>query len=123
MSGLIIILSSAAKITHQAQALTGQTTKWHACCTIEPAPEGEVDPGSNQNSMREEYSESDSDCGSNEETGDEDMLENTRFLQPNLRVISFQKRQALGMIIHSYRQLFFSLVQFVQFSSLSCVLG
>uniref|UniRef100_A0A453SID9 Uncharacterized protein n=1 Tax=Aegilops tauschii subsp. strangulata TaxID=200361 RepID=A0A453SID9_AEGTS len=31
MFRLIIILSSAAKITHQAQALTGQTTKWHAC--------------------------------------------------------------------------------------------
>lgn len=97
MSGLIIILSSAAKITHQAQALTGQTTKWHACCTIEPVPDEEVDPGSNQNSMLEEYPESDSDCESSEETGDEDLLENTRFMLPHtVHVISFQKRQALG---------------------------
>ncbi|KQK17580.1 uncharacterized protein LOC100842014 [Brachypodium distachyon] len=96
MSGLIIILSSAAKITHQAQALTGQTTKWHACCTIEPVPDEEVDPGSNQNSMLEEYPESDSDCESSEETGDEDLLENTRFMLPHtVHVISFQKRQAL----------------------------
>lgn len=95
MSGLIIILSSAAKITHQAQALTGQTTKWHACCTIEPVPDDEIDPGSNQNSMLEEYPEDESDCESSEETGDEDMLENTKFLQPHTHVISFQKRQAL----------------------------
>ncbi|CAM0909910.1 unnamed protein product [Alopecurus aequalis] len=95
MSGLIIILNSAAKITHQAQGLTGQTTKWHACCTIEPVPDEEVDLGSNQNSMMEEYYETDSDCESSEATGDEDMLENTRFLQPHSHVISFQKRQAL----------------------------
>jgi len=95
MSGLTIILSSAAKITHQAQALTGQTTKWHACCTIEPVPDNELDPGSNQNSMTEEYAETESDCESSEETGDEDMLENTRFMQPHSHVISFQKRQAL----------------------------
>jgi hypothetical protein len=110
MSGLTIILSSAAKITHQAQALTGQTTKWHACCTIEPAPEEEVDPGSNHNSMVEEYSESESDCASSEETGDDDILENTRFLQPHSTVISFQKRQALGMYDHrqlSYHQFIF----------------
>ncbi|XP_037463346.1 serine/arginine repetitive matrix protein 1-like isoform X1 [Triticum dicoccoides] len=44
----------AAKITHQAQALTGQTTK-HACCTIEPVPDDEIDPGSNQNSMLEAW--------------------------------------------------------------------
>ena len=69
MYGLIIILSSAAKITHQAQALTGQTTKWHACCTIEPVPDDEIDPGSNQNSMLEEYPEDESDCESSEETG------------------------------------------------------
>jgi hypothetical protein len=114
MSGLTIILSSAAKITHQAQALTGQTTKWHACCTIEPVPDEEVDPGSHPNSMMEEYYESESDCGSSEETEDEDMLENTRFMQPHTHVISFQKRQALGMIIDSYR-LHFPL-KFVQFS-------
>ncbi|EMS55201.1 hypothetical protein TRIUR3_27460 [Triticum urartu] len=99
MSGLIIILSSAAKITHQAQALTGQTTKWHACCTIEPVPDDEIDPGSNQNSMLEDP-EDESDCESSEETGDEDMLENTKFLQPHTHVISFQKRQALGTYDH-----------------------
>ncbi|VAI90409.1 unnamed protein product [Triticum turgidum subsp. durum] len=91
MSGLIIILSSAAMITHQARALTGQTTKLHACCTIEPVPDDEIDPGSNQNSMLEEYPEDESD----RETGDEDMLENTKFLQPHTHVISFEKRQAL----------------------------
>jgi hypothetical protein len=96
MSGLIIILSSAAKITHQAQALTGHTTKWHACCTIEPVLE-EGEPGSNnQNSMIEQEPESDSDTEYGEETGDEDLLENTKIHMPHAHVISFQKRQALG---------------------------
>ncbi|CAL5041809.1 unnamed protein product [Urochloa decumbens] len=99
MSGLIIILSSAAKITHQAQALTGHTTKWHACCTIEPVPDEEGgEPGSNQNSMIEQDQDpsSDSETESSEDTGDEDLLENTKIHLPNAHVISFQKRQALG---------------------------
>ncbi|XP_006656279.1 uncharacterized protein LOC102707685 [Oryza brachyantha] len=99
MSGLIIILSSAAKITHQAQALTGQTTKWHACCTIEPVEE-EAELGSNQSSMVEADPVSDSEC---EETGDEDLLENTKILLPQATVISFQKRQALVTYLENNR--------------------
>lgn len=101
MSGLIIILSSAAKITHQAQALTGQTTKWHACCTIEPVPDEEAEPGSNHSSMLEVEPVSDSDGESSEETGDEDLLENTKIMLPQAHVISFQKRQALGKYRYS----------------------
>jgi hypothetical protein len=97
MSGLIIILSSAAKITHQAQALTGHTTKWHACCTIAPVEDEEGEPGSNQNSMIEQDPSSDSDTESGDYTGDdEDLLENTKIHLPHVHVISFQKRQALG---------------------------
>ncbi|KAL5225905.1 hypothetical protein ABZP36_012544 [Zizania latifolia] len=103
MSGLIIILSSAAKITHQAQALTGQTTKWHACCTIEPVPGDEAEPGSNHYSMLEENPVSDSECESSEETGDEDLLENTKIMLPQAHVISFQKRQALVTYLENNR--------------------
>lgn len=102
MSGLIIILSSAAKITHQAQALTGHTTKWHACCTIAPVEEDGV-PGSNQNSMIEQEPESDSDTEYGEETGDEDLLENTKIHLPQAHVISFQKRQALVTYLENNR--------------------
>ncbi|OEL22193.1 hypothetical protein BAE44_0016791 [Dichanthelium oligosanthes] len=105
MSGLIIILSSGAKITHQAQALTGHTTKWHACCTMEPAPDEEGgEPGSNQNSMIEQDPSSDSDTESSEETGDEDLLENTKIRLPqHAHVISFQKRQALVTYLENNR--------------------
>ncbi|CAN6216227.1 unnamed protein product [Urochloa humidicola] len=104
MSGLIIILSSAAKITHQAQALTGHTTKWHACCTIEPVPDEEGgEPGSNQNSMIEQDPSSDSEAESSEDTGDEDLLENTKIHLPNAHVISFQKRQALVTYLENNR--------------------
>jgi hypothetical protein len=113
MSGLIIILSSAAKITHQAQALTGHTTKWHACCTIEPVLE-DGEPGSNQNSMIEQEPESDSDTEYSEETGDEDLLENTKIHMPHAHVISFQKRQALGnQSAYNYLS---SYLQFILFS-------
>lgn len=104
MSGLIIILSSAAKITHQAQALTGHTTKWHACCTIEPVPSEDGEPGSNQSSMIEQQDPaSDSDTESSEETGDEDLLENTKIHLPQAHVISFQKRQALVTYLENNR--------------------
>ncbi|XP_062229328.1 uncharacterized protein LOC133927074 [Phragmites australis] len=103
MSGLIIILSSAAKITHQAQALTGHTTKWHACCTIEPVPDEEAEPGSIHNSMIEQDPASDSGAESSEETGDEDLLENTKIMLPNAHVISFQKRQALVTYLENNR--------------------
>ncbi|KAJ1260015.1 hypothetical protein BS78_10G200000 [Paspalum vaginatum] len=103
MSGLIIILSSAAKITHQAQALTGHTTKWHACCTIEPDPNEEGEPGSNRSSMIEQGTGSDSDTESCEETGDEDLLDNTKIHLPQAHVISFQKRQALVTYLENNR--------------------
>ncbi|RCV22269.1 hypothetical protein SEVIR_4G216600v4 [Setaria viridis] len=104
MSGLIIILNSAAKITHQAQALTGHTTKWHACCTIAPVQDEEGEPGSNQNSMIEQDPSSDSDTESDEYTGDdEDLLENTKIHLPHAHVISFQKRQALVTYLENNR--------------------
>ncbi|KAL6603793.1 hypothetical protein ACP70R_044154 [Stipagrostis hirtigluma subsp. patula] len=104
VSGLIIILSSAAKITHQAQALTGHTTKWHACCTIAPETDDEGEPGSLQNSMIEQDPASDdSDSEFSEETGDEDLLENTKIMLPSAHVISFQKRQALVTYLENNR--------------------
>ncbi|GJM97916.1 hypothetical protein PR202_ga14879 [Eleusine coracana subsp. coracana] len=106
MSGLIIILSSAAKITHQAQALTGHTTKWHACCTIEPVDDEEaVTPMSNHNSMIEQDQANESESESSEETGDddEDLLENTKFMLPQAHVLSFQKRQALVTYLENNR--------------------
>jgi hypothetical protein len=106
MSGLIIILSSAAKITHQAQALTGHTTKWHACSTIEPVPDEEsATPMSNDhNGMIEQDHAYDSDTESSEDTGDdEDILENTKFMLPQARVLSFQRRQALVTYLENNR--------------------
>jgi hypothetical protein len=46
--------------------------------------------------MIEQDPSSDSDTESSEETGDEDLLENTKIHLPQAHVISFQKRQALG---------------------------
>jgi Protein of unknown function (DUF3537) len=101
VAGLLIILRSAAKITHQAQALTGHAAKWHACATIEPCETDEIDSSgiTHTRNPSSVYSVNFSDELSDEDstTGDDDeLLENTKFIGMNAHTISFQKRQALG---------------------------
>ncbi|OAY74160.1 hypothetical protein ACMD2_12923 [Ananas comosus] len=99
VTGLLICLRSAAKITHQAQALTGLAAKWHVCATTEfsdfdlEAPSSDAAPKTYC-----VYPASDSEdesSSSYDGTGDEDALENTKIVKPLARTISFQNRQAL----------------------------
>ncbi|XP_020101062.1 uncharacterized protein LOC109718964 [Ananas comosus] len=99
VTGLLICLRSAAKITHQAQALTGLAAKWHVCATTEfsdfdlEAPSSDAAPKTYR-----VYPASDSEdesSSSYDGTGDEDALENTKIVKPLARTISFQNRQAL----------------------------
>ncbi|XP_072963690.1 uncharacterized protein [Typha angustifolia] len=103
VTGLLICLRSAAKITHQAQSLTSHAAKWHACATIESFEansEAISEVTSNHNSL---YLVSDSDDGSTEDTGDEDVLENTKIMHPHAHTVSFQKRQALVTYLENNR--------------------
>ncbi|KAJ3679105.1 hypothetical protein LUZ60_017116 [Juncus effusus] len=101
IAGLLMILRSAAKITHQAQSLTGHAAKWHACATIETG-EGENSPNNHNSVYSVEFS--DEEVTDEETTGDdEEVFEDTKFVGIHASTITFQKRQALVTYLENNR--------------------
>lgn len=106
LAGLLILLRSATRITHKAQAVTCLAAKWHACATIDSFDTAEVDTPavsrmpSSQPACRESSSFSD-ELSDGDEVGDEeDELDNTLIIPAYaFSTISFQKRQALGQFL------------------------
>lgn len=99
MTGLLICLRSAAKITHKAQAITSHAATWHVFATIESFDEGTEDPTSVTSAGA--YPLSNSPVESDDEARDEDELDDTKLVPPShVNTISFQKRQALGESTH-----------------------
>ncbi|CAM8962868.1 unnamed protein product [Rhodiola kirilowii] len=99
LAGLFILLRSATKITHKAQAVTCLATKWHVCATVDSfdaTDEGET-PHANANSNSAVFPLQGSDHSDDDDAGDEDDdVDNTKFIPADARnTISFQKRQAL----------------------------
>ncbi|XP_047307255.1 uncharacterized protein LOC124910629 [Impatiens glandulifera] len=95
LTGLIIILRSATRITHKAQEVTSLAAKWHVCSTIDSYENVESEtPVANINHnppLSRGSSEDDDD-----EEFDEDDLDNTMMIPAYARsTISFQKREAL----------------------------
>lgn len=92
VTSLLIILRSATKITHKAQAVTSLATKWHVCATLDSfdSVEGET--------PRAPPQPVDDSSSSNDSSDDEeDELDNTKLIPAYAySSISFQKRQALG---------------------------
>ncbi|KAJ4758037.1 hypothetical protein LUZ62_068412 [Rhynchospora pubera] len=111
VAGLLIILRSAAKITHQAQALTSHAAKWHACATIDPCEtdpvaSSDITPATNSNSVYPvNFSDEDDEdtTGDDEDTFGDDELEDTKFMTIQVHTISFQKRQALVTYLENNR--------------------
>lgn len=101
LSALSILLRSATKITHKAQAITGLAAKWHVCATLDSfdgVGEGETPVA--QISHERIFPTVGTDGESEEDdAGDEEDEINTTKLIPSYAysTISFQKRQALGM--------------------------
>lgn len=91
VTGVLIILRSASKITHKAQAVTSLATKWHICATLDSfdAAEGET--------PRTPLTASTNDDENGDDSSDEeDELDNTKLIPAYAySSISFQKRQAL----------------------------
>ncbi|XP_065862450.1 uncharacterized protein [Euphorbia lathyris] len=90
VTGLLIILRSATKITHKAQAVTSLATKWHICATLDSfdAVEGET--------PRAPPQADDSSSSSDSSDDEEDELDSTKLIPAYAySSISFQKRQAL----------------------------
>ncbi|GFQ00779.1 hypothetical protein PHJA_002221800 [Phtheirospermum japonicum] len=92
LAGLLIILRSATRITHKAQAVKCLASKWHVCATIDSfdAADNETRVGR----VGDEQFDASSDF---DDVGDEeDEIDNTKFIPSYAHsTISFQKRQAL----------------------------
>ncbi|CAA7048406.1 unnamed protein product [Microthlaspi erraticum] len=96
VTALLILLRSASKITHKAQAVTCLAAKWHVCATLESfeTADGETPTLVPRNKGRDVITLTESDS---EDYGDEeDDLDNNNIIPAYaFSTISFQKRQAL----------------------------
>ncbi|PON39389.1 hypothetical protein PanWU01x14_305680 [Parasponia andersonii] len=102
VAALLVLLRSATKITHKAQAVTCLAAKWHVCATLDSfeAVQGDVAPAqvAGPNDVFEDGvgEQSGGDDDDDEAEGEEDDLDNTKFIPAYAySTISFQKRQAL----------------------------
>lgn len=106
VTALLILLRSASKITHKAQAVTCLAAKWHVCATIESfeTVDGET-PRLVDRASGHGYYPTDGDTGGSdsEDYGDEeDDFDNNNLIPAYAySTISFQKRQALGTYIYA----------------------
>lgn len=99
LAGLLILLRSATKITHKAQAVTCLAAKWHVCATVDSFDTVEAETTAGQRGDdREQFFSGSSDGSSDvDDVGDEeDEMDNSNFVPSYAySTISFQKRQAL----------------------------
>lgn len=96
VTGILIILRSATKITHKAQAVTCLASKWHICATLDSFYATDGETPTTPLTIRPTI-----DAGSEDDDADdeEDELDNTKWIPAYAHsTISFQKRQALGKI-------------------------
>ncbi|KAM7250929.1 hypothetical protein ACFE04_022812 [Oxalis oulophora] len=102
VTGLLLLLRSATKITHKAQGVTSLAAKWHICATLDSFDETEGEtpqgPVSQQRVFPVMSSEED------EASSEEDELDNTKWIPAYASTtISFQKRQALVIYFENNR--------------------
>lgn len=104
VAGLLILLRSAARITHKAQAVTCLAAKWHVCATIDSFDTAETETPVARVAAEQLFTESSEGSSDLDEVGDEeDEIDNTKFVPSYAySTISFQKRQALGELALFY---------------------
>ncbi|KMT12803.1 hypothetical protein BVRB_4g088970 isoform A [Beta vulgaris subsp. vulgaris] len=97
LAGLMIILRSATKITHKAQAITALSAKWHICATIDSFVTSETElPGTNTSNDAGRFDASSFNSDDDDAGSEEDDVDNTKFLPAYAySSMSFQKRHAL----------------------------
>ncbi|KAI3456885.1 hypothetical protein Pfo_013548 [Paulownia fortunei] len=97
LAGLLILLRSAARITHKAQAVTCLAAKWHVCATIDSFHTTETETPVARVAEEQIFTASSDGSSDFDDVGDEeDELDNTKFVPSYAySTISFQKRQAL----------------------------
>ncbi|PIN10548.1 hypothetical protein CDL12_16860 [Handroanthus impetiginosus] len=97
LAGLLILLRSAARITHKAQAVTSLAAKWHVCATIDSFDTTETETPVAQVAQQQTFGGIYDASSDLDDVGDEeDELDNTKIVPSYAySTISFQKRQAL----------------------------
>ncbi|XP_006653458.2 uncharacterized protein LOC102711255 [Oryza brachyantha] len=116
VTGLLICLHSAAKITHKTQAITSVAAQWHADATINSQDRDHENPRTPSKASANHFhaaspvvvvppgassSGDESDDGS--ARSDDDALDGAKFVSFHATNISFQKRQALVTYLENNR--------------------
>ncbi|CAL0312944.1 unnamed protein product [Lupinus luteus] len=99
LSALCILLRSATKITHKAQAITGLAAKWHVCATLDSFDEsaqGDILKAQISNERNFPIVGTDEESETDETGDEEDEINTTKLIHSYAySTISYQKRQAL----------------------------
>lgn len=100
VAALLILLRSATKITHKAQAVTCLAAKWHVCATLDSFEGGDGDTPMASGAHGQVFPSVGTDGETDvDDEADEDDLDNTKLIPAYAySTISFQKRQALGTV-------------------------
>lgn len=106
VTGLLICLHSAAKITHKTQSITSVAAAWHADATINSLDRDQENPRTPSKAYLHQQhapaspfpvaSASSGEESDDDESRSEDSVDTSRFASFHVTNISFQKRQALG---------------------------
>lgn len=97
LAGLMILLRSATRITHKAQAVTCLAAKWHVCATIDSFDTTDAETPISRVPVNQVFPVSSDGSDADDDVGDEeDDIDHTKLVPSyNYNTISFQKRQAL----------------------------
>lgn len=100
VAGLLILLRSASRITHKAQAVTSLAAKWHVCATIDSFDTTDSETPVTVVADKHLFAVNSGGSSEFDDVGDEeDELDNTKLIPSYAySTISFQKRQALGKL-------------------------
>lgn len=109
VTGLLVCLHSAAKITHKTQSITSVAAAWHADATINSLDRDQENPRTPSKTCLQQQTPTSpfpmAGASSGEESDDdewrsEDGVDTSRFTPFHATNVSFQKRQALGKHAH-----------------------
>ncbi|OEL17906.1 hypothetical protein BAE44_0021075 [Dichanthelium oligosanthes] len=112
VTGLLICLHSAAKITHKTQSITSVAAAWHAEATINSLDRDQENPRTPSKAYLQQQNHAPTSpfpaasASSGEESDDDDESrseDSVRFTSFHITNISFQKRQALVTYLENNR--------------------
>ncbi|ONM17098.1 uncharacterized protein [Zea mays] len=112
VTGLLVCLHSAAKITHKTQSITSVAAAWHADATINSLDRDQENPRTPSKACLQQQTPTSpfpmAGASSGEESDDdewrsEDGVDTSRFTPFHATNVSFQKRQALVTYLENNR--------------------